>query len=173
MGERIHTTATQSNSGTKKKKTWTLVISGIAVLLLAAGVMLQVTRPSSGFSDDGTGGAVASPGKANTGEPTRKKTIAKVGKKYITYEQLAERTHLSRGTVTNYLTKPAHRRGTRELQLLVDALDAPAADRVRVLKLHRQTLPAGIDSADVEWRARARASRPRAASTPPCGPDPK
>jgi transcriptional regulator with XRE-family HTH domain len=76
----------------------------------------------------------------------------------LTYEQLAERTHLSRGTVTNYLTKPAHRRGTRELQLLVDALDAPAADRVRVLKLHRQTLPAGIDSADVEWRARARAA---------------
>src|SRR5262245_46102668 len=47
MGERNHTTTAGSKSGTKK--TWTLVITGTAVLLLAAGVMLQVTRPPSAF----------------------------------------------------------------------------------------------------------------------------
>jgi transcriptional regulator with XRE-family HTH domain len=82
----------------------------------------------------------------------------------LTYEELAERTHLSRGTVGNYLTKPAHRRGIRELQLLLDALDAPAADQARALELRRQILarvddlPAGVNAAEVAWRARARAA---------------
>ncbi len=89
MGERIHTTATQSNSGTKK--TWTLVISGTAVLLLAAGVMLQVTRPPSAFPGEDAGNTPASAGKVSTGEqgPKKDKKIARVGKKYISYEQLA------------------------------------------------------------------------------------
>src|SRR4051794_13352814 len=76
----------------------------------------------------------------------------------LTYEQLAERTHLSRGTVGNYLTKPAHRRGVRELQLLLEALRAPATNRAQALELHRQTLAGGQDPVEMAWRARARAA---------------
>jgi transcriptional regulator with XRE-family HTH domain len=76
----------------------------------------------------------------------------------LTYDQLAERTHLSRGTVNNYLTKPTHRRGTRELQQLLDALGAAGPDRARALDLHRRTLPNGADPALAGWRARARAA---------------
>ena len=74
----------------------------------------------------------------------------------LTYEQLAELTHLSRGTMGNYLTKPNHRRGTRELEQLLDALGAAAEDRARALELHRQTVPGGPVAAEVGWRARAR-----------------
>ena len=89
MGERTHTTAAKSNSGTKK--TWTLVITGTAVVILAAGVMLQVTRPPSGFSDDGSGTGAAPAGRAGTAAlgPKKDKQIAKVGKRYISLEELS------------------------------------------------------------------------------------
>ncbi|MGE5193151.1 MAG: peptidylprolyl isomerase [Deltaproteobacteria bacterium] len=67
------------------------MITGTAVLLLAAGVMLQVMRPPSGFSEDGSPAGAAPAGRASTAEqgPKRDKKIAKVGKKYISYEELA------------------------------------------------------------------------------------
>jgi foldase protein PrsA len=89
MGERIHTATGRSKSGTKK--TWTLVITGTAVLVLAAGVMLQVTRPTSAFPEDGAAAGTAKSGKAVAGDQgsKTKKTVAKVGKEYIAYEELA------------------------------------------------------------------------------------
>jgi len=89
MGERTHTTAAKSNSGTKK--TWTLVFTGTAVVLLAAGVMLQVTRPPSGFSEDGSAAGAATVGRASAAEQGRKKVkeAAKVGKRYISVEELS------------------------------------------------------------------------------------
>src|SRR5262245_20076685 len=88
MGERIHTATGRSKTGTKK--TWTLVITGTAVLVLAAGVMLQVTRPTSAFPEDGSAAAARS-GKAVAGDqaPKKDKKVAKVGKEYISYEELA------------------------------------------------------------------------------------
>ncbi len=89
MGERTHTTPEKSNSGTKK--TWALVITGTAVLLLAAGVMLQVTRPPAGYSEDGSAAGAATVGRASASEqgPKRDKKIAKVGKKYISLDELS------------------------------------------------------------------------------------
>ncbi len=89
MGERTHTTTNKSNSGTKK--TWTLVIAGTAVLLLAGGVMVQIIRPQSAFPDEqNPGGASAQqPGRATTGEQVKAKIVAKVGKDKITYDALA------------------------------------------------------------------------------------
>lgn len=98
MGERTHTTD-KAKSGTKK--TWGLVIAGTAVLLLAAGVMLQITRPTSAFPEDGTaaGGKSAPAGKAATsdhgqgqrqGQGQKTRYVARVGKEHISYEELAD-----------------------------------------------------------------------------------
>lgn len=75
---------------------------------------------------------------------------------WLTYQQLSERTDLSRGSVGNYLTKLAPRRGNREQ--LLDALGVAAEDRAREVELHRQTLSAGTDAAAVSCRTRARAA---------------
>ena len=58
---------TKSNSG---KKTWTLLAAGTAVIVLTAGVLLQVTRPPSAFPEEtsAAGGRAAQPGKASTAE---------------------------------------------------------------------------------------------------------
>ena len=75
------------------------------------------------------------------------------------YEKLAERAAMSRGAVQNYLVKPGHRRDAKTLKLLLAALDASEPDRDRALELHRQTLPGGVDPAEVGWAARARAAQ--------------
>jgi foldase protein PrsA len=88
MAERIPTIE-QPKSG--KNKTWTMVIAGTAVMLLAAGVMLQVTHPTPAFPEDGnSGSAKGNPPKA-AADPQKqpKKTVAKVGKDSITYDELA------------------------------------------------------------------------------------
>lgn len=72
----------------------------------------------------------------------------------LTYDQLADRVHLSRSSIGNYLNTPAGR-PVETLQQLLDALGACDADRVRVLELHRETLPGAVDQAEVGWRARA------------------
>ena len=91
MGERTHITTGKLNSAAKKK--WTLVITGSAVLLLAAGVMLQVTRPTSAYPEDGSQamGSAAQAGKSNAGDQGSKKTrnVAKVDKDFIGYDELA------------------------------------------------------------------------------------
>ncbi len=89
MGERTHITTGKSNLAAKKK--WTLVITGSAVLLLAAGVMLQVTRPTSAFPEDGSQAGGSAAGKANAGDAGQKrsKNVAKVDREFITYDELA------------------------------------------------------------------------------------
>ncbi len=88
MAERIHSTE-RSKPG--KNKTWTMVIAGSAVLLLAAGVMLQVARPTSAYPEDGKAAAAKNTQSNGSGEPNRKvvKAVAKVGKDQITYDELA------------------------------------------------------------------------------------
>ncbi|HEY3968211.1 MAG TPA: peptidylprolyl isomerase [Planctomycetaceae bacterium] len=88
MAERIHSTE-RSKPG--KNKTWTMVIAGSAVLLLAAGVMLQVARPTSAYPEDGKGATARNPQSHGAGEANRKvvKAVAKVGKDQITYDELA------------------------------------------------------------------------------------
>src|SRR5437868_6081585 len=89
MGEWNHTSAAKSNSGTKMK-TWTMVVAGSAILLLAAGVMLQVTRPQAAYPEDGSpAGKSSQTAKTGAGEQTQKKPVARVGKDQITYEELA------------------------------------------------------------------------------------
>jgi foldase protein PrsA len=88
MAERIHSTE-RSNSG--KNKTWTMVIAGTAIMLLAAGVMLQVTRPTPAFPEDGNSGASknSQPKGAADAQKRAAKLVAKVGKDAITYDELA------------------------------------------------------------------------------------
>lgn len=75
----------------------------------------------------------------------------------LTYERLAERAHMSRSTVGNYLTTPDGR-PLRTLESLLDALGASEMDRARALHLHKQTLPAEVDPVEVGWQASARAA---------------
>jgi transcriptional regulator with XRE-family HTH domain len=75
----------------------------------------------------------------------------------LTYDNLAARTHLSRSSIGNYLTKPAGR-STETMRLLLDVLGASASDRGRALELHRRTLPSGVDLAEIGWLERARAA---------------
>jgi foldase protein PrsA len=88
MAEPIQSTE-QLNSG--NGKTWTLVIAGSAVILLAAGIMLQVMRPTPAYPEDGKGaaGKNSQPKAAGESQRTPKKTVARVGKEMITYDELA------------------------------------------------------------------------------------
>lgn len=88
MGERIHATFGAATAGRRK---WTLLIAGTAMLLLAAGVLLQVTRPTSAYPQDG-GAKNAAPGRAAATavqQPQSNRKMAKVGKDYVSYEELA------------------------------------------------------------------------------------
>ncbi|MGQ0635822.1 MAG: peptidylprolyl isomerase [Planctomycetaceae bacterium] len=88
MGERIHSAVP---AGRATRKTWTLVVAGTAVLLLAAGVLLQVTRPTSAYPEDGAGPSRTEAGRATTAAPAQQTTrkMAKVGKEYVSYDDLA------------------------------------------------------------------------------------
>lgn len=72
-----------------------MIIAGTAIMLLAAGIMLQVTRPTSAFPQDGKAPAGKSPaaGKTSVGDSTPRGTavrdVAKVGREHITYDELA------------------------------------------------------------------------------------
>jgi foldase protein PrsA len=83
-------TTSKSNSG---KKTWTLLAAGTAVIVLTAGVLLQVTRPPSAFPEEtsAAGGRSAQPGKASASEAAQMAAtkVARVGKEYITWQELA------------------------------------------------------------------------------------
>ncbi len=80
----------KSNSG---KKTWTLLAAGTAVIVLTAGVLLQVMRPPSAFPEEtsAAGGRSAQLGKASTFEAAQMAAtkVARVGKEYITWQELA------------------------------------------------------------------------------------
>jgi hypothetical protein len=78
--------------------------------------------------------------------------------KQLSYDTLGQTPGLSRGTALNYITKPGHRRDARTLELLLTALRASAQERAQVLRLHRQTLPEPVDTAELGWTARARAA---------------
>lgn len=88
MGERNHNA---SGAGALTRKKWPLVVAGTAVVLLVAGVAIQVTRPTSAFPQEaGAAARGAQAGRANTGEksPDNKK-VAKVGSIFISYDELA------------------------------------------------------------------------------------
>jgi len=77
MGERTHLPTDKANS--KMKKTWTMIIAGTAIMLLTAGVMLQVMRPTSAFPEDlksGSGKSAPS-GKAAAGDQVSRGTAVK------------------------------------------------------------------------------------------------
>jgi foldase protein PrsA len=86
MGERIHTAV---GPGTARKK-WTLVIAGTAIVLLTAGVAIQVARPTSAYPEDGAAAKPAAPGSARTGgQPKKDNVVAKVGTQFVGYDELA------------------------------------------------------------------------------------
>src|SRR5882724_6388811 len=89
MAERIHAT---ERSNARKNKTWTMVVAGTAIMLLAAGIMLQVSRPTPAYPEDGKGAAAkgSQPAAAAT-DPQRKavKVVARVGKDQITLDDLS------------------------------------------------------------------------------------
>jgi foldase protein PrsA len=80
----------KSNSG---KKTWTLLAAGTAVIVLTAGVLLQVTRPPSAFPEEtsAAGGRAAQQGKASAADAGQMALakVARVGKEFITWQDLA------------------------------------------------------------------------------------
>ncbi|MBI3861227.1 MAG: peptidylprolyl isomerase [Planctomycetia bacterium] len=88
MAERMHST---ERSKAAKNKTWTMVIAGTAIMLLAAGVMLQVTRPTSAYPEDGNAAARSARSTSAAGDQAKKgsRVVSKVGKKDITYDMLA------------------------------------------------------------------------------------
>jgi len=92
MGERTHSPT--DNGKSKMKKTWTMIIAGSAVMLLAAGVMLQVMRPTSAFPEEkSTAGKQGQSGKASAADASSKgtavKVVARVGRDNITFDELA------------------------------------------------------------------------------------
>jgi foldase protein PrsA len=88
--KRIHMATNKSNSG---KKTWTLLAAGTAVIVLTAGILLQVTRPPSAFPEEtsAAGGRSPQPGKTPAADAAQMATarVARVGKEYITWQELA------------------------------------------------------------------------------------
>src|SRR6516164_7795137 len=89
--ERIHMATSKSNSG---KKRWTLLAAGTAVILLTAGVLLQVTRPPSAFPEEtnAAAGRSAQPqGKSSSSDAAQMATmrVARVGNQFITWQELA------------------------------------------------------------------------------------
>ena len=80
--------ANVTKSGSKKT-TWTLVIAGTAVLLLGAGVMLQLMRPTPAYPDSAPGKAQLGNSQSGDSEGRKTRRVAKVGKEYITEEELA------------------------------------------------------------------------------------
>jgi foldase protein PrsA len=88
MSERTHTAV---GAGATARGKWTIVIAGTAVVLLAAGVAIQVTRPSSAYPEDISAGKGQSAGRAATGaeQPQKVKSLAKVGPQIIGYEEVA------------------------------------------------------------------------------------
>jgi foldase protein PrsA len=94
MGERTHFPTDKSNS--KMKHTWSMIIAGTAIMLLAAGVMLQMTRPTSAYPEDGRagGGKSAASAKALAADSgmriTKVTDVARVGREHITYDELAK-----------------------------------------------------------------------------------
>lgn len=84
MGERIHATATAS-PGSKRK--WAFIIAGTAVALITTGVLVQVLRPAPAYPGDGRGEATAA--QAEQQATVQTKNLARVGKTYITYDQVA------------------------------------------------------------------------------------
>lgn len=87
MSERNQMSKVTSNSGSKK--TWALVIAGTAVLLLVAGVMLQVARPTAAYPEDGSAGRGQSGRGAAPQDGRKTRNVARVGKQYITEDELA------------------------------------------------------------------------------------
>ncbi len=91
MSGQTQTTTESATPATKKK--WALVITGSAVLLLAAGVMMQVMRPTAAYPEDGSPGAAraTASSRPGSGEQDSKRTrkVAVVGKEIISYDELA------------------------------------------------------------------------------------
>lgn len=89
MSERIHSAG---GSGMGRGK-WTMIIAGTAVVLLVAGVAIQVTRPTSAFPEDGAANAPsagrASMNDQSPGRAQGTKKVAKVGTQHISYDELA------------------------------------------------------------------------------------
>ncbi|MBS0261993.1 MAG: peptidylprolyl isomerase [Planctomycetes bacterium] len=75
-----------------KKKTWTVAIAGSAAILLGAGVLMQVTRPTPAYPEDGSAAKNAQPKAAAASADAQKKAakiVARVGKDQISYDDLA------------------------------------------------------------------------------------
>src|SRR5579864_7893003 len=91
MSEQTQATTGNTNSATKKK--WALLVTGSAVLLLAAGIMLQVTRPTSAFPEDGArpSAGASQGGRSTSGDqdPKRMRKVAVVDKEIISYDEMA------------------------------------------------------------------------------------
>lgn len=72
-----------------------MIIAGTAIMLLAAGVMLQVMRPTSAFPEDikAAGGKSSPSGRSAIGDQgpkgTAAKIVARVSREQITYDELA------------------------------------------------------------------------------------
>ena len=82
MGEGIHSPVA-TKPGNKRK--WTFIIAGTAVVLLATGVLVQVLRPAPAFPGEGQDPA----SNEQSGERRQDKFLAKVGNKYIRYDDVA------------------------------------------------------------------------------------
>src|SRR5262245_10695089 len=69
----------------------------------------------------------------------------------LTYEQLAEASHWSRGTIYNYVTKSGHQRHADVLERLLTVLHATDDERAEVLRLHRLCAPVAPEPDCATW----------------------
>ena len=90
MGEGMHSMAAQKAS--RGQKRWMLLLAGSAALVVVAGFMMQVNRPTSAYPADAKAagsaslsGAAAAPENAKS-----QRALAKVGKQYITWDEVAD-----------------------------------------------------------------------------------
>lgn len=72
----------------KKKSKYPLVIAGTAVMLLTAGVLVQVLRPVSAFPDTPANATKGTTNQQQT--PLSEQSVARVGKQLIKYDLLAQ-----------------------------------------------------------------------------------
>ena len=88
MGDRMHTMATASAG--RRKNTVVILLGGAALAVLGGGLALQFSRPTSAFPGDNRAPAAGNASLSAEPQKQQKRALAKVGKEFILYDQVAD-----------------------------------------------------------------------------------
>lgn len=89
MGDRMHTMAAASAG--RRKNTVVILLGGAALAVLGGGLALQFSRPTSAFpGDNRTAAPTGSASVAGEPQKQQKRALAKVGKEFILFDQVAD-----------------------------------------------------------------------------------